>query len=414
MRFLTLLHLAPPLLSILFLTTCQQESPPQAPPPVSVTAWTVHPVNVPVVWKYIGFAESSHTVQIQPRVQGYLQKIAYIEGAIVQEGDLLFQIDPTQFKAAVERAQGTVSRQEAVLANAVLTVGRLEPLYKEKAASKKDLDQAVSQKLSAQATLQSAQASLLDAQINLGYTSIHAPVRALADRSLMREGSLITPGQNSLLTTLSVIDPIWINFTVSDNDVLQVRKEVEKGQLVLPPDDGYKVELILSDGSTFPYQGKVTFNSPTYNRKTGTMLIRASVPNPPQGKNDLGALHPGQFVEVHVLGAIRPSALCIPRRALLQKKEGLFVYTIDHDNKVHPQDVEAGEWDGEMQCISYGLKPGDRIVVDGTNKIGPLSVVDVAKEWQPTASTAASPKAEPFTEPLTPVSTSSDTPIPYE
>lgn len=389
MRFLLLLGVLG-----LLLTNCQQQPPAQAPPPTSVTAWTVQPIDVPVVWKYIGFAESSHTVQIQPRVQGYLQKIAYTEGAMVQKGDLLFQIDPTQFKAAVERAQGTVARQQALLANAVLTVGRLEPLYKEKAASKKDLDQAISQKLSAQATLQSAQASLLDAQINLGYTSIISPVTALADRSQMREGSLITPGQGSLLTTLSVIDPIWIYFTVSDNDVLRAKKEVDAGQLALPPDEGYEIELILSDGSAFPYKGKVTFNSPTYNRKTGTMLVRAIFPNPPLGGNDLGALHPGQFVEVHVHGAHRPHALCIPRRALMQKQEGLFVYTIDQDNKVHPQDVEAEAWEGELQCISYGLKPGDRIVVDGINKIAPMSIVHIAKEWQLSKS-SSTPPTEP-------------------
>lgn len=371
-------------LFILCATSCQREQADDGPPPpVAVTAWTVQPINLPVIWKYVGFAESSHTVQVFPRVEGYLDKIAYTEGGIVQKGDLLFQIDPTQLKAAVERAQGTVARQQAQLKNATLTVERLQPLYDQKAASKKDLDQAISQKLSAQATLQSAGATLLDAQINLSYTSIISPVTGLIDRSQMREGSLMTPGPNSLLTTISVIDPIWVNFTVSDNDVLRIKNEVSKTGLVLPKDDNYAVELILSDGSIFPYKGIVSFNSPTYNRSTGTMLVRAIFPNPNQGMRNLGAIHPGQFVEVHVHGAYRPHALCVPKRALVQKKEGLFVYVIHPDGSIRSQDVEAGEWDGEFQCISNGLKPGDQIVVDGINKLNVTSTVRILKEWQP-------------------------------
>lgn len=386
---------------------CKKPPPQETPPPTSVTAWTVKPINLPVVWKYIGFTESSHTVQILPRVEGYLQKINYLEGSIVQQGSLLFQIDPTQFQAVVERAQGAVARQEALLTNAILTVERLQPLYEQKAASKKDLDQAISQKLSAQASLQSAQATLLNAQINLGYTSITSPVTGLTDRSQLREGALVTPGVGSLLTTLSVIDPIWIYFTVSDNDILRIKKQVDAKELVLPPDDNYEIELVLSDGSRFPYKGKVSFNSPTYNRSTGTMLIRSVFPNPAKDSKSLGALHPGQFVEVHVLGATRPAAVCIPKRALVQRAEGLFVYLIAENGTVHPQDVEAGEWEGELQCIRNGLKEGDRLVVDGINKIAPSMPVHVVKEWEPPAlqkneSLTPTPPAAPNEAPISP------------
>lgn len=379
-------------LCLILLTSCHKEEQHPPPSPTEVTAWTVQSVDLPVVWKYIGFAESSHTVKIQARVEGYLDKIAYTEGAVVQKGDLLFQLDPTQFQANVEQAAGDVARQQAILANAILTTERLQPLYEQKAASKKDLDQAIAQKLSAQASLQSLQAALLNAQINLGYTSIFSPVTSLSDRSQLREGALVTPGINNLLTTLSVIDPIWIYFTVSDNDILNIKKETESKRLTLPKEDQYEVELILSDGSTFPYKGVVSFNSPTYSRSTGTILVRAVFPNPPGSRNNLGSLHPGQFVEVHVHGANRPNALCIPKRALIQSKDGLFVYLIDQEQKVHPQNVEAGEWEGEFQCVVMGLKPGDQIVVDGTNKIIPGSVVHVTKEWQsPTDSSQAAP-----------------------
>lgn len=394
LRFCTLALIA----SVTLVSGCKKPLPQEPPPSTAVTAWTIKPIDLPVVWKYIGFTESSHTVQILPRVEGYLQKINYVEGSIVKQGSLLFQIDPTQFQAAVERAQGAVSRQEALLANAILTVERLQPLYEQKAASKKDLDQAIAQKLSAQASLQSAQATLLNAQINLGYTSILSPVTGLADRSQLREGALLTPGAGSLLTTLSVIDPIWIYFTVSDNDILRIKQQVEAKDLVLPPDDNYEIALVLSDGSHFPFKGKVNFNSPTYNRSTGTMLIRSVFPNPATDSKSLGALHPGQFVEVHVLGATRPNAVCIPKRALVQKAEGLFVYLIREDGTVHPQDVEVGEWEGELQCVQNGLKAGDRLVVDGTNKIAPSMPVNIIKEWAPPTISSLIKSAEKHAE----------------
>ena len=361
---------------LLTLSGCSKEQA-ETPPPTEVTDFIVEPKNIPAVFNFIGFAESSHPVEIRARVEGFLDTIAYSEGSLVQTGQLLFQLDPKQYKAKVEEAKGEVMRQQALVANAELTVNRLKPLYEQKAASKKDLDNATAQLLSSQASLQSAQANLLTAEINLGYTTIRSPITGLADKSKYREGALMTPGQQGLLTTVSVMDPIWIYFTVSDNDILRMTQQEKDLSLTLPKENEYEIEALMSDGGVYPKRGRVDFNSPTYDQSTGTLLVRAVFPNP----QDL--LRPGQFVRVKVYGAERKNALYVPQRALVQKKGGMFVYLISADNKVITQDVSTGAWEGDYQIITNGLKAGDRIVVDGTNKVFTGAFVKAVGNWKP-------------------------------
>ncbi|MBA3816958.1 MAG: efflux RND transporter periplasmic adaptor subunit [Parachlamydiaceae bacterium] len=346
-------------------------------PPVDVNDYTVEPHNIPAVFDFIGFAESIHPVEIRARVEGYLDKIAYEDGQMVQEGSLLFQLDPRQYEAQLAQAQAEVAKQEAILENAKLTVKRLTPLYEKKAASKKDLDNATASELSAAASLLSAKANLLNADINLGYTTILSPITGLSDKAKLREGALINPASNSLLTTISVIDPIWVYFTISDNDILKATKQSDEHSIILPKDKDYDVQIFLSDGSIFPYKGKVNFSAPTYDQSTGTLLARAVFQNP------RADLRPGQFVRVKVFGAKRPNALTVPRRALMQKSSGMFVYLISKDNKVISQDVTTGDWYEDDQVITNGLKTGDRIVVDGINKVRPGMAVNILGPWKP-------------------------------
>jgi membrane fusion protein (multidrug efflux system) len=363
------------------LSACHSPPPkPQAPPPV-VTDYTVVPKTIPVVGDFLGFAESSHLVEIRARVEGYMDKIAYQEGRHVNVGDLMYQLDPRQFQAKVEEAKGEVARQVALLENAKLTVNRLQPLYEQKAASKKDLDNAIANELATAAALQSAQANLLNAEINLGYTTITSPISGLSDRSKLREGALVNPAANTPLTTVAVVDPIWVYFTVSDNDILSIRRQSK--DVIMPKDGAFQVEAILSDGSTFPYKGKVDFTSPIYDQTTGTMLVRAVFENPPTPIARQGLLHPGQFVRVKVLGAERPHAIVVPLRALIQKSNGMYVYLLDKDNNAIAQDVSTGDWYGDYQVITNGLKAGDRIIVDGTNKVQPGMQVHIKGPWTP-------------------------------
>lgn len=348
-------------------------------PPTNVTDYVVERKNIPAVFDFVGFAKSSHPVDIRAKVEGYLQKIYYTEGAEVHEGDLMFQIDPDQFQAKVKEAQGEVDRQEALLVNAILTVNRLTPLYEQKAASKKDLDNATANKLAIEAQLVTAKAQLDFAIINLGYTKIVAPINGLAAKAQYREGDLINPSANSLLTTVSAMDPIWVYFPVSDNDILKTIKESMEEGITLPKTTEYTVEVVMSDGSVYPYKGKVDYSSPSYDQSTGTLQVRAVMPNP---NNDL---RPGQFVRVKVYGAERRNVIVVPLRALLQKKGGMYVYLIDKDNKVTAQDVSTGAWAGDYQIVTNGLKPEDRIVVDGITKVKPGMTVNVTGPWKPTS-----------------------------
>ncbi len=381
-------------LSLLLLApSCRGKQQPPTPPPPPVTEFIVEPKNIPVVFDFVGFAESTHPVEIRGRVEGYLDKIAYQEGSLVHEGDLLFQLDPKQYEALVEQAKGEVMRQEAILANAKLTVGRLTPLYEQKAASKKDLDNATAQLLAAEATLQSAQATLLNNQINLGYTTIISPITGMTDKSQFREGALITPGPNSLMTTVSVLDPIWVYFTVSDNDILRITAASAAQRVTLLKESAYEVEAILSDGSSFPYKGKVDFSSPVYDQSTGTLLARAIFKNPDTDETHPThvQMRPGQFVRVKVTGAERPAALLVPRRSLMQKSGGMFVYLINADKTITAQDVDVGEWyGGDYQIITNGLKQGDHVLVDTTNRVRPGMKVNVTGEWKPPADTNGS------------------------
>lgn len=373
-------------------------------PPPDVTDYVLKTETIPVVFDFIGFAESSHPVEIRARVEGYLDKIAYTEGQLVHQGDLLFQLDPRQYEAQVAQAKGEVARQKAINANAILTVNRLTPLYEQKAASKKDLDNAIASQLASEAAVLSAEAQLMYNEINLGYTTITSPITGYADKAKLREGALINPSANSLLTTVSVLDPIWVYFTVSDNDILRVKQqEIKKGAIggedvttgiVLPKEDQYVVEALMSDGTVFPHKGSVDFSSPTYNQSTGTILVRGVFPNPEAD------LRPGQFVRVKVYGAKRPNALVVPQRALMQKKDGMFVWLIEKDNKVVPQDVTVGDWYGDYQVVTNGLKPGDRIVVDGINKVMPGTIVHVTGPWNPSEKPAM--KGSPLAPPAPP------------
>lgn len=367
------------------LASCKKkEKPSEPPPPVDVTAYTIEKSTIPAVFDYVGFAESSHPVEIRARVEGYLDKIAYQEGQLVKAGDLLFQLDPKPFQAKVEQAKGEVLRQEAILENAKLTVNRLQPLYEKKASSKKDLDNAIANQLSAEASLQSAKAQLIESELNLGYTTIQSPIDGYASKSRFREGALITPGSEGLLTTVSVLDPIWVYFTIADSDIIRSRQQIADKSLTLPQENmiavsdnnEYVVEAIMSNDSKFPYPGKIDYSSPTYDQNTGTLSIRAVFQNP------TADLRPGQFVKVRVYGASRPNVLLVPQRALLQKKNGMYVYLIMDDNKVVAQDVTTGEWYGNYQIVTNGLKVGDKIVVDGINKIQNNSKIKIIGTWK--------------------------------
>jgi membrane fusion protein (multidrug efflux system) len=314
-----------------------------APPPVEVTVVSAAPQTTPATFEFTGKTESSRSVEIRARVEGYLDKIAYTEGDFVRTGQLLFQLDPQPFQAALDNARGDLARAEAQLANARATLARVRPLAKENAVSQKDLDDAVAAERSAQAQVQSAKAQVRTAELNLGYTTIKSPLNGLSSKSEFRQGSLVTPGANSLMTTVLQLDPIWVNFGIGENELLRMRTEAAAGRLKGPGIDKLEVELVQADGSTFPQKGRITFVSPTVDQQTGTVTLRAEIPNP----GSQGRLLPGQFVRVRIEGASRPNTIMVPQRAVMQGPQGKFVYVVGADDKTEVKPVQVGDFYGE-------------------------------------------------------------------
>jgi membrane fusion protein (multidrug efflux system) len=328
--------------------------------------------TIPAIFEFVGMVQSSHVVEIRARIEGYLDKIAYTEGSFVEKGHLLFQLDSRPFEAALEKAKAQQTREEAILWDAKRAVDRYKPLYEQRAASLRDLDNAIAKQMSAEADLQAAKAQVTEADINLGYTKIDAPVSGLVGQANYREGALISPMQDKL-ATLSVLDPIWVNFNVSEGDILRSQKSIAEGRLQFPPQGNFTVQVVLADQTVFLESGKVNFASPTYDQKTGTMMVRAVLPNPEN------VLRPGQFVRVRLSGAVRPNAIVVPQRAVLQNQKGMFVFLVNESNEVVMQPIEPGEWDQKNWVINGGLKAGDKVVIDGVNKLRPGMKVSVRK-----------------------------------
>ena len=342
-------------------------------PPIPVTGTLVLPKTIPADFEYVGVGESSHIVELRARVEGYLKQIDYTEGSVVKEDSLMFVIDQRPFIATLDSAKGELASKEAILWNAVETKDRMVPLYKEKAVSKKDLDDALAGEMAARANVKTAQAHVQTATLNLGFTSIRAPVSGLSGRAIFREGALISPGTNSLLANLYVIDPIWVNFSVSEGDLLKARILQQKEILQFPQNDDFQIEVILADNTVVPAEGKIDFTAPSLQQKTGTMLIRATLPNPNQW------ILPGQFVKVVLKGAKWINAITIPQAAVLQGQAGTYVYVISKKGQAEVRPVETGEWYHNDWIILSGLKKGDIVIADGVNRIENGSKVHLTK-----------------------------------
>lgn len=358
-------------LSLLF--SCSKKEAPPQPHHVPISVVEVKPMDVPAIFQAVGTAQSSHMVDIRARVEGYLDEIAYVEGSKVKTGDLLFQIDPRPFQASLDSAKAELDKAKAILWDATVIRNRLEPLFKEHAISERDLDNAIAQELAAQATVAAAEANVRSNALNLGYTTITSPIDGITSAANYREGSLIVSSLPKPLTTVSAIDPIWINFSIGENVLLEHRKDVEKGIVKDPKDMKFEVQLILADGSTYPFTGIVDFLEPFYDQTTGTINVRTTFPNAQ------AILKPNQFVQVKVLGATYVDAFIVPQRAVLQGNKGTFVYIVGANNQAEIAAVEVGDWYQDDWIIKNGLKMGDKVIVDGITKVQKGAPVTITK-----------------------------------
>jgi membrane fusion protein (multidrug efflux system) len=357
---------------LLALLAASPPTPAQTPPrpPVDVTVVDIKPQDTPVLYEYTGKTESSREVEIRARVSGYLEKIAYQEGSLVKQGQLLFEIDPRPFQAELDNAKGALGVEQAKLDNARATLNRVKPLARENAISQKDLDDATAAVLAAQASVQSAKAQVQQAEINLGYTTIRSPLSGLSGRSQKKEGGLVSTG-DSLLTTIYKIDPIWVNFGIGENEMLRFREQRASGALRAPGIGGIQVEVIQADGSVYPQKGRIDYVAPNVDRETGTLAMRASIPN------DKGVLSPGQFVRVRIQGVTRPNVIMVPQRSVLQGPQGKYVFVVGPDNTAQTRSIEVGDWLGDQWIVQSGLQAGDKVVVDGAIRLQPGAPVKI-------------------------------------
>jgi membrane fusion protein, multidrug efflux system len=334
-----------------------------------VSVIIVSPKDIPVTLETTGKTESYREVEVRTQVTGTLLKRFYVEGTIVKKGDMLFQIDPVPFQTTVNQAKANVSQRQASVNKADRDIERLKPLLAEKAVAQQEYDDALSAREQAQAALEQAVAALQQAEINLNYTKITAPISGIIGKTLKDEGSIVTVGSDSLLAKIHQIDPIYVNYSISDTDYLTTRRQLENKDIIVPDNGKFDLTLTLSDGSVYPKTGKLNYRDTLIDAQTGTIQNRAEFSNPDS------ILMPNQFVRITMKGAVRPNTITVPQRAVQQDKTGHYLYLVNKDGKVEQRTVEVGDWINDNWIIKSGLSSGDAVIVDGTIKVQPGAMV---------------------------------------
>jgi membrane fusion protein (multidrug efflux system) len=351
--------------------------------PLEVTVAPVVQKDVALYTEWIGTLDGFVNADVRAQVTGYLLQQDYKEGDPVKAGEMLFEIDPRPFQAVLDQAQGQLAQATAQLANAEavqrrteLDVNRYTPLAREQAASQQDLDNAVQNNLAAKATVATAQAQIKTAEaavetakLNLGFTRLIAPINGIAGQAQLQVGALVTPNSTPV-TTVSTVDPIKVYFTVSESEYLAFNRrfpthDEREAQFKREP-----LDLILADGTTYSHPGYIYFADRAVDERTGSIRIAGLFPNPGN------ILRPGGYGKVRASNRMEKGALLVPQRAVAELQGGYQVAVVDTENKVKIQSVEVGEHAGTDWIIKSGLKPGDRVVADGAQKVRPGMQVD--------------------------------------
>ena len=359
------------LFAIVFLFTgCEGQAGSKAvtpPPPPEVLVVEVIQQDVPIYFEWIGTTEGYVNAQIRPRVQGSLQSRDYKEGSLIKAGQLMFTIDTREYQAALNQALGDLGRAEANLGKTQLDVARYTPLAKEGAISQQELDNANQAHQANKASVEAARAAVERAKLNLSWTKVTAPITGIAGISVAQIGDLVTP--SSLLTTISQVDPIKVYYPISEQEYLhfsQRIREIEQGRGA----QRASLELTLADGSVYPERGTFSLADRQVDLRTGTIIVQGVFPNPEN------ILRPGQYAKIRVAAETRKGALLVPQQAVQQLQGSHQIAVVGNDNKVDIRSVKVGEQVGNMWIITQGLKPGERIVVSGVQKVKTGMVVN--------------------------------------
>ena len=351
-------------------------TPPGGSPDVQVVL--VEQKDVPIYGEWIGTLDGFSNADVRAQITGYIMKQGYQEGAFVKKGQLLFEIDPRPFQAALDQAKGQLAQATAILANAQAVQGRTEldvnrytPLAKEQAASQQDLDNAVQNNMAAKATvataeaqIKSAEAAVETAKINLDFTRLVAPIDGIAGQAQLQVGALVNLSSVPV-TSVSTVDPIKVYFTVGEPQYLAWRKRFPTETTRQAAAKNLKLELILADGSTYAHDGVFYFADRQVNESTGAIRIAGLFPNP------ANILRPGGYGKVRAVIRVQPNALLVPQRAVSELQGAYQVAVVDSDNKVSIRTVQAGDRVGNQWVIAEGLKQGERVVAEGIQKVRP-------------------------------------------
>lgn len=332
---------------------------PAAPQAIPVTVIEVAPTQVPLVIEAVAQAEGAREVEVRARVTGILEKWLFREGEPVKAGQVLFRIERAPFEIALAQARARLTEAQAVEEQATREAQRLTGLVADKAISQKEFDDAHSASAVARAAVKSAEAAVREAELNLSYTQVTAPVAGVTGRAQRSEGSLVNAGTDSLLTTIAQIDPIWVRFSLSDNDLASVpggRAAVRSFR---------EVELQLPDGSILPQRGRINFSASRIDPALGTLEMRAEFANAD------AVVLPGQFVRARVIAGERDNVFLVPQAAVTQTESGPVVMLANAEGKVEPRPVKLGQWQGKDWVVTGGLQAGDRVIVDNLIKLRP-------------------------------------------
>ena len=368
---------------LLLLAGCGGDPPP-APPPPEVNVVVARSQAVENIAEVPGRVQAIRTSQVRARVDGIVQRRVYEEGSDVKAGQALFVIDPRELRANLSAVEASLVRAEATASNAEQDVDRYKGLVEDQAISKQEFDAAVAKLRTAQADVAQTRAQLETAKLSLGYTTVTAPIAGRAGRAQVTEGALVSASQATLFTTIEQLDPVYVNFSQSSSYMLAIRRDIAEGKLKVPQLGGVAVSLILEDGSDYRHKGHLDFLDLAIDETTGTAAVRAEVPNPEQ------TLLPGQFVRARIEAGVRPNNFLIPQRAVQLDQSTASVFIVDDQNAVATRDLKTGGLQGDQWIVLSGLADGDRVIVDGLQKIQPGMQVRIAAD-------AAAPAAAPPT-----------------
>lgn len=371
----------------LAVAACKKQEMPQMPPP-QVGVIEAAPQTLPLQRDMVGRLSAFRSADVRARVSGVLLQRVYTEGSDVKEGQTMFRIDPAPLQATLSSAQAQLASAQAAYANAHVAAERARSLAPQKFVSRSDLDNAEALERSTAAAVQQARASVTSARINLGYANVTAPISGRSGKQQVTEGALVGEGSATLLTTIDQIDPLYVNFSMNSQELAQLQAAQSQGNVKLSGDGKTTIDVLLGDGSKYPHSGTLDFSSVTVDPGTGTVSLRASLPNPEH------SLLPGAFVTFQATLGQRNGAFLIPQQGIERDAMGAYALVLGKDGKVVRKNVSA---DGQQQgnwVVTSGLQAGDKVIVDGLQKVKEGAPA-TATPWQPTAPGASGPAAAP-------------------